>query len=381
MSKRIEIKRNSVTSQYYKYRNGQDSTMTVRGLKLTENDFYFIEKKSDFVSVRTYAVDRQTGQVFDKSGYQIPPDAQWFFGDLDIKSWEQLKVDLRNKIREGDFNSAVAYKERAQTIDMITGTAKRLAKAASLVRRRKFSRASRELGLTKSPKDLTKSFANNWLAYKYGWTPLYQDIYNGMVAVDRMVRPYNKGTKVQVRSVGGANESRQAVYGHQVGMPYNWAEYVNYNFASKEVRKMYCFVKATNQSLHNVDSLGILNPALVAWELVPFSFVVDWFVPVGDWVAATPPLLGVEVTDVMKVHVIENTCYVHPFYKARTNDNFRYDGFMTTNGGVAKYFSCIRSHGDIVPALPDCSMDMTVQRCITSLSLLVQKLPFFNKRH
>lgn len=26
-----------------------------------------------------------------------------------------------------------------------------------------------------------------------------------------------------------------------------------------------------------------LNPFVTAWELVPFSFVVDWFVNVGDW--------------------------------------------------------------------------------------------------
>lgn len=32
--------------------------------------------------------------------------------------------------------------------------------------------------------------------------------------------------------------------------------------------------------------LGLTNPELVAWELVPYSFVADWFIPLGDWMAA-----------------------------------------------------------------------------------------------
>lgn len=28
---------------------------------------------------------------------------------------------------------------------------------------------------------------------------------------------------------------------------------------------------------------GISNPALLAWELLPWSFVIDWFIPVGDY--------------------------------------------------------------------------------------------------
>jgi hypothetical protein len=32
--------------------------------------------------------------------------------------------------------------------------------------------------------------------------------------------------------------------------------------------------------------LGLLNPAEVIWELVPFSFVADWFLPIGDYLSA-----------------------------------------------------------------------------------------------
>jgi hypothetical protein len=31
---------------------------------------------------------------------------------------------------------------------------------------------------------------------------------------------------------------------------------------------------------------GLTDPASVAWELIPFSFVADWFVPIGDTLRA-----------------------------------------------------------------------------------------------
>lgn len=34
------------------------------------------------------------------------------------------------------------------------------------------------------------------------------------------------------------------------------------------------------------QQLGLTNPAIVAWELLPFSFVLDWVLPIGDWLTA-----------------------------------------------------------------------------------------------
>jgi len=32
-----------------------------------------------------------------------------------------------------------------------------------------------------------------------------------------------------------------------------------------------------------MDSIGLVNPAAILWELVPYSFVVDWIVPIGQF--------------------------------------------------------------------------------------------------
>lgn len=34
------------------------------------------------------------------------------------------------------------------------------------------------------------------------------------------------------------------------------------------------------------------DPIVSAWELIPFSFVIDWFINIGDWVNSISPFAG-----------------------------------------------------------------------------------------
>jgi len=43
--------------------------------------------------------------------------------------------------------------------------------------------------------------------------------------------------------------------------------------------------------------MGLINPAEVAWELTPWSFVVDWFIPVGNFLEALTARAGVTFID------------------------------------------------------------------------------------
>lgn len=52
-----------------------------------------------------------------------------------------------------------------------------------------------------------------------------------------------------------------------------------------------------NAALASLSKLGLANPAEVVWELVPFSFVLDWFLPVGDWLSTLDAAVGYEFLD------------------------------------------------------------------------------------
>jgi hypothetical protein len=41
------------------------------------------------------------------------------------------------------------------------------------------------------------------------------------------------------------------------------------------------FYKIDEGAVNPANVFGLTNPLIVAWELVPFSFVADWFLPIG----------------------------------------------------------------------------------------------------
>lgn len=48
----------------------------------------------------------------------------------------------------------------------------------------------------------------------------------------------------------------------------------------------------SNTFLQAVTNVGLTNPLEVAWELVPFSFVLDWALPIGEWLSVLDADLG-----------------------------------------------------------------------------------------
>ena len=44
-----------------------------------------------------------------------------------------------------------------------------------------------------------------------------------------------------------------------------------------------------------ISYYGLDNPTLAVWEAMPYSFVVDWFLPVGDYLSSLSAFNGIEV--------------------------------------------------------------------------------------
>lgn len=45
--------------------------------------------------------------------------------------------------------------------------------------------------------------------------------------------------------------------------------------------------------LKRAAQLGLTNPTEILWELAPFSFVLDWILPIGDWLKSLDSGFGV----------------------------------------------------------------------------------------
>lgn len=253
--------------------------------------------------------------------------------------------------------------ERRQAATMIVARAKTLRSVFSSLRRGDLHSAARVLAtndpkqdakVRKNPKHYAaKSVGNQFLEMHFGWIPTIKDLYNAAEVFSRPI-PYGK-----VRGYG----KMPIKVGGQATSPGQWTETGSLR---GEVRAYVgASVGLENPDLFLLQQLGLANPASVAWELVPFSFVADWVATLGAYLSSLTDLLGVQVID--------------PWHGIRSEERGTYsysnygDKELTLFTQASGYW---RYQG-----LPDVPIqfrptkDLSITRAASAIALLIQKLP------
>lgn len=211
----------------------------------------------------------------------------------DSSMQNETMLKALSKIADAKTNLAVMYAEKAKTADLIYGTANRIYRAMSSFRRGRFKETAKILNLT--PGTVHKT----WLEYKYGWMPLLMDVKNSaeFFAQQQVGRPLsfsvNAKTEDPIRYLSGAMPGF-----NRNGFDTN-LETLTYTTDQVKTCRVKIWCEITNPHLSQLQQLGVTNPALIAWELVPYSFVFDWFISVGDWLQGLTALNGITVKKAM----------------------------------------------------------------------------------
>jgi hypothetical protein len=218
---------------------------------------------------------------------------QEFGGSGGIPSWSQPAANAAyEEFREealGDQAAVgVAIAEWKQSLGMITKRGIQLASAANNFRRGRVAEGLQTLGVggrgRRRPRDNAASDAANlWLEYSFGWKPLYQDIYD---AADEL-----SGDTLPSGKAHGSS-----------GTTHSWTPDANHSYKSNVRHRVGAIVKLSNPNLYLASQMGLVNPASIGWELVPYSFVVDWMFDVGSFIDSFTDFFGCSVEKPWSAH-------------------------------------------------------------------------------
>lgn len=217
-------------------------------------------------------------------------------------------------------------KERQQTINMV---AEKVMKLVAI--KRNFLREMRKSWRTNDHKIVQ----DRWLEYRYGWLPTLADI-NTLV---------NKPLGLPGMVCSGRATRRYDSSGYEEG---GW-EYGQNGTISALVQALLIpkdpFSKTGAQ-------YGITNPSLVVWEMVPYSFVVDWVFNVGGYLEHLGALNGLEMIN--PTYSWRHTFFQQTFTPAKTGFTSGYGSYKGSCGarslGVPDYPN---------PFIPDNGMNLS----------------------
>lgn len=272
----------------------------------------------------------------------------------------QALVDCLTKVADAKVNLPVLFAEASKTSDLILGSANRIYRAYGAFRRGHFGDVAKILDI--SPRRVHKT----WLEYKYGWMPTLMDVKGSaeFFAQQHVGRPVSFSVSATKRITRTKTET---VY--ETGWP-SGSHYTN-NAISMKAMKVKMRLQVTNPHLSALQQLGLTNPALVAWELVPFSFVFDWFISVGDWLQALTALHGVTVLTAMSSRLRTVACGYNSVanpYESTSERNSGYNFMFQSTGRSYTRGSLSVDPSSIYP--PRRESPFTGTRLLTSLALL-----------
>jgi hypothetical protein len=175
---------------------------------------------------------------------------------------------------------------------MMTKRVTQVARILLAIKKGKFREALSELGIKKPAgwRPAVRNAGGLWLEYSYGWKPLVQDIFDAAKVLSTPV------DDLWIHE-SSSNQFITELIQSNVGTPWDH-NCIDTNYVVLKVyARVGAVVSCDNPNLQALKNAGLTNPLSWAWELIPFSFVVDWLVDVGGFIESLDDGLGLTITN------------------------------------------------------------------------------------
>lgn len=184
----------------------------------------------------------------------------------------KLLDKLREKIQGSDFNAAVFLAELGESIGTIANVANHLYRVFSNLYRLRIRNALLELKSTsgRQRKRFRKELSDQVLEIQYGVRPLLKDVESAAQYLGHRLgsSPLQTMYRASRTAKGVVNSSVPFVF-----------------FDENRVSTTVGII-AIIKEIDQVQLVGLTDPASVIWEKIPFSFVADWFIPIGSFLSS-----------------------------------------------------------------------------------------------
>lgn len=197
------------------------------------------------------------------------------------------------KARDMKVNLPVMFGEGRKTVNMLTDTAKRLGNAYLSFLRKDFKRAAQYLDM----KEPAHGLARHWLAYQYGWRPLLSDA-EGLSegASEWLDETQQRPPRFTVTAKSDTlRPLKYSVANQFSAFGSGTTNYTGEVFMRARSGLLLETVFRPSAIAAQLGMSSVTDGLLLAWELVPFSFVFDWFLKVGQYLESASALSGYTV--------------------------------------------------------------------------------------
>jgi len=234
-------------------------------LQLRENPFSFNRRIVNHCVTGYNDQDRNAVSVFSMLPYVTAPQ---HYPDATNIAFS----NLASKVANVELNLAVAFAEARATHDLVASNISSIVKAMLALSRGNVTKAARILKIEPParPKSKHTPLSERWLELQYGWLPLMADI----KAACEYSPPISREVSASASFTGPVMVN-----------VINASSYLRHEIKSQATTKcrIKCRVVLRSTPVATASELGLLDPLTVVWELVPFSFVADWFIPIGQY--------------------------------------------------------------------------------------------------
>lgn len=200
----------------------------------------------------------------------------------------KAEIAALNKLRSNNVQLGVVAAEGHQTIDLVVKTLKSITDTVNSYRHSnpKGWDIVRRLQSGGLPGTDWRKLPNDWLEVQYGWKPAMSDVSDALYSLE-----HSLDTKDALIHVHSQARDHQLIDSKQPS-PIRNSFFRVYRQRVEHRALVSLWYKVTNPTLARLSALGLVNPLEIVWEKTKYSFVVDWFIPIGSWLQSLSSTVG-----------------------------------------------------------------------------------------